>query len=82
MVLPDSDHRSAHEVAERVRAVISGQPIVIDDEGTKVTVTASLGGAQRIPADQDADDMLRRADQALYRAKAAGRDCFIFDRPT
>jgi two-component system cell cycle response regulator len=62
--------------------VISGQPIVIDDEGTKVTVTASLGGAERIAADQDADDMLRRADQALYRAKAAGRDCFIFDRPT
>ncbi|MEN2979502.1 PleD family two-component system response regulator [Tistrella bauzanensis] len=81
MVLPDSDQRSAHEVAERVRSVISGQPIVIDDEGHQVTVTASIGGSQLRPSDQDPDDMLRRADQALYRAKAAGRDCFIFDRP-
>ena len=37
-------------------------------------MTASIGVAAIAPGDQSIDVVMRRADQALYRAKAAGRN--------
>ncbi len=62
-------------VAERVREVLR-KPFQIDGfEGLPITVTVSIGIA--VGDRQSAQELLRDADVALYRAKAAGRDRFV-----
>ncbi|WP_436528522.1 diguanylate cyclase domain-containing protein [Actinoplanes sp. HUAS TT8] len=63
----------AHATAARVVAVL-GEPI--DLAGTTVTVTASLGIAVGGPA-TTADEVLRRADEAMYAAKSAGKSRYV-----
>ena len=58
-------------VAERLRRAVQ-QPVVVDSH--ELVVTASIGFAVNASADLTADDLLRDADAAMYRAKAAGRD--------
>jgi diguanylate cyclase (GGDEF)-like protein/PAS domain S-box-containing protein len=58
-------------VAERLRHAVQ-EPVVVD--GHELVVTASIGFAVNSGADLTADDLLRDADAAMYRAKAAGRD--------
>jgi diguanylate cyclase len=45
-------------------------------KGERVTVTMSVGVAAFRPHDRS-EAVLKRADQALYRAKEAGRNCVI-----
>jgi len=71
-ILQDTDLEEGAEVAERVRARISSDSVHCGE--TSLNVTMSLGLAQA--RDSDAvDDLIERADNALYAAKAAGRDC-------
>jgi diguanylate cyclase (GGDEF)-like protein len=42
--------------------------------GIEIRVTASLGVAARTDEETDLNAIIREADQALYRAKAAGRN--------
>ncbi len=58
-------------VAERLRRAVQ-QPMVIEEH--ELVVTASIGFAVNSSNDLTADDLLRDADAAMYRAKAAGRD--------
>ncbi len=58
-------------VAERLRRAVQ-QPLLIDQH--ELVVTASIGFAVNSSNDLTADDLLRDADAAMYRAKAAGRD--------
>ena len=58
-------------VAERLRRSVM-EPIVID--GHEMVVTASIGVAVNAAPGLTADDLMRDADAAMYRAKAAGRD--------
>ena len=58
-------------VAERLRRAVQ-RPIVIDEH--ELVVTASIGFAVNSSSDLTADELLRDADAAMYRAKAAGRD--------
>ena len=55
---------------ERIRSVIGSAAIVVD--GHELAVTVSLGGATR--GRESADDLIARADDALYAAKEQGRD--------
>jgi len=62
-------------VAERVREALH-TPIYVDGfEHLPITVTASIGVA--VGDRSSAQELLRDADIALYRAKAAGRDCCV-----
>ena len=58
-------------VADRLRRSVM-EPILID--GHELVVTASIGFAVNAGENLTADDLLRDADAAMYRAKAAGRD--------
>jgi diguanylate cyclase len=72
VVLPETRADSATYVAGRMRAAIAAQ---IFEQAPELRCTASIGVAEVTPADGDADGWLERADRALYRAKADGRDC-------
>lgn len=71
-LLPETDIDGALQVAQRVRACIAAQRIALED-GSEVSVTASLGVATLRP-EESGENLLMRADAALYRAKAEGRD--------
>ena len=58
-------------IAERLRRAVQ-RPIEID--GHELVVTASIGFAVNVTTDLTADELLRDADAAMYRAKAGGRD--------
>ena len=72
MVLPETDLSGARPFAERLRKAIASVPVPLPSG--PLQVTCSLGIAERISADADAGQLLARADAALYRAKAGGRD--------
>ena len=73
LILPTTDREGAREVAERVRSRILDLRCRTD-EGIEVTVSASCGGAILSGAVSNADQLLVAADDALYDAKARGRD--------
>lgn len=69
MILADCPHEQALDVAHRMLAAIAADTSLAQRHG----VTLSIGVAGLSPG-QSADDLLRRADQALYRAKDEGRN--------
>lgn len=74
IMLSDADIHTAERVAERIRKGI--EKISLTYEGEPVTFTTSLGIATAIPSDDVKKHVLKeRADQALYFAKEAGRNC-------
>ena len=70
--LPQVDRASALATAERLRAAIRAAPFELADGLWPMTI--SVGVALADPGDAGPDVVLQRADLALYRAKAAGRD--------
>jgi diguanylate cyclase (GGDEF)-like protein len=77
VVLPETDADGAARTAERLGTVIRASRFC---QGTahELPVTASLGVAVFPDHGADASQLLRSADNALYAAKAAGRDCWRF----
>jgi diguanylate cyclase (GGDEF)-like protein len=69
-LLPDTDAEAAGVAAEKLRAEVAGTSIVHD--GDELGVTVSIGWAAW--DGEPAEDLLRRADEALYTAKGQGRD--------
>jgi two-component system, cell cycle response regulator len=69
-ILPDTDKAGALRAAERLREAVSETPIAA--AGRELPVTVSVGWAHW--AGDTPDDLLARADRALYRAKDAGRN--------
>lgn len=63
----------AVSLAERTRRALTETQISVTDD-CALQVTASLGVAELSPDDLTADDVLQRADKALYGAKEAGRN--------
>jgi diguanylate cyclase (GGDEF)-like protein len=69
VLLPSTDTLEAYAVAERIRVSIQD-----DFVNYSVPVTVSCGVATRRKGGLDRKQLLRAADEALYRAKAAGRN--------
>ncbi|MBB2941193.1 diguanylate cyclase (GGDEF)-like protein [Actinoplanes lutulentus] len=74
VVLPDHEGQAA-ELAERVREVVGASPVMT--QAGPVSVTISVGLARLEPGDASLDELLARADHALYRAKESGRNRVI-----
>lgn len=72
MVLDGVDAKRLAEVAERSRALIEAR--LGAQSGLSEPVTISLGGTLVIPEDGSIDDVIHRADEALYLAKNQGRN--------
>jgi diguanylate cyclase (GGDEF)-like protein len=76
-VLPNTDGARGLAAGERIRAAFDGRPI--HDAAGPITVTVSIGVSILSPADHSLSHLLRRADRAMYSAKAAGRNCVMAD---
>ncbi|GAB6061322.1 diguanylate cyclase [Deferrisoma palaeochoriense] len=75
LLLPKTDAAHARALAERLRARIEAEPVPIGD-GATLPVTVSMGVADLVPGSRDRspDELLKAADEALYRAKTNGRN--------
>ena len=73
VVLPMTAVEGAQLAAERMRVSICESPIVLDD-GSSLEISASFGCACVQGEDANPDELIRRADSALYEAKETGRN--------
>ncbi len=71
IVTPGEELSQAFQTADRLRRVVANHPV--DHDGEATTITLSFGIAEFGPG-MDADTVIKHADQALYRAKQAGRN--------
>ena len=78
VILPETDAASAERVVERFKQAIAQTPLIL--EGKQISFTFSAGIAQ-LRGGENSHGLVLRADQALYEAKQAGRDCIIIAGP-
>ncbi len=79
VILPDTDADDALVVAERLRQCIADAMFKVSVEVGEVPVTVSVGFAVGGRLGDTAEGLIRRADEALYEAKRAGRNCVVAD---
>jgi two-component system cell cycle response regulator len=79
VVMPDTDMSFAYSISERLRQSIETTPVKISRSPHALNITISIGIASLEDGDASAEALLRRADQALYRAKRSGRNKVVAD---
>jgi diguanylate cyclase (GGDEF)-like protein len=79
VLLREVSEHEAHELAERIRLIIAES--VTSFDGKELGVTVSIGCAAITSQDRDIEELIERADRALYAAKAAGRNCIRLAPP-
>ncbi len=73
VILPDSPNTSAvSKVVEKIRSAI--ETAIFPDVGH---MTMSIGSSAWQPTESNAINVIQRADEALYMAKASGRNCVV-----
>lgn len=72
-VLPGSSQDVAHAIAERMREAVAAQGVAIGSAVIDVTISAGVCSTDMFPA-ASTDELISRADKALYAAKDAGRN--------
>lgn len=72
LLLPGTDLAGANQLAERLLDAF--RSLTVAYEGELLRITASIGAAVCDDPSEDAEELFRRADRALYLAKTGGRD--------
>ena len=72
LLLPETNLEQARVVAERIQKTWEQSPVNLD--GQLIRSTVSIGVAEANTDDRSFDDVLRRADRMMYKAKEAGRN--------
>jgi diguanylate cyclase (GGDEF)-like protein len=75
ILLPQTDVAGAERLAERLREAVEMRPMA-QAQSSPVVVTSSFGVAA-FPEAQTAAGLFGAADEALYRAKRAGKNCVV-----
>jgi diguanylate cyclase (GGDEF)-like protein len=78
-LLPETTLAQAKLMAERLRRAVEQKDIAVNGEAIRATI--SIGVAESSDAAIDFAALMHRADQALYLAKSAGRNCVVASRP-
>lgn len=71
VLLPETTLPPAHDVLERIRGSISSSPATFGERRISLTISAGVAAKQQ---NESLEALLGRADEALYRAKGAGRN--------
>ena len=74
VVMPDASTEVAAAVAERLCQRVADKPLLVSQAAGRLELTASIGCATARGKDETPESLLRRADEALYQAKRAGRN--------
>jgi two-component system, cell cycle response regulator len=77
VVMPGTRGDYACLVAERLRRHVAGSPFPIRGGEERIEVTVSIGVSASLSGPDTAERLIKRADEALYRAKQAGRNRVI-----
>lgn len=77
LLMPETTLEQAHVVAERIQKTWEQSPVNLD--GELIHSTVSIGLAEALPEDRSFDEILRRADQMLYKAKDGGRNRVVME---
>jgi two-component system, cell cycle response regulator len=81
VVMPETGPAIAVAVGERLRLAIANEPFTIRASDKRLPITVSIGITCAIAGGDDRDRLLKRADDALYRAKAEGRNRVVSRSP-
>lgn len=73
IIMPETDAPFAYSVAERIRMHVAGSSFPIRNGTERMNITISIGIATTQAGDTP-ESLIKRADEALYRAKAEGRN--------
>lgn len=73
VVLPETEIQFALQAAERFRAALEDEVLVLEGGG-RVTFTASIGLTCKITNEVSLEELMKQADDALYKAKKQGRN--------
>ena len=74
IVLPDTSLSEAQKIAERIRQAIENLKVEINEIIVQTTVSLGVASLDQLEM-KTLDDLVQISDQALYRAKADGRNC-------
>ncbi|MFT3708929.1 MAG: GGDEF domain-containing protein [Archangium sp.] len=72
LLLPEIDLKGASLLAEKVRKLVEKHTFTFDGEDIDVTLSAGVSTVQK--KGEDAQELIRKADEKLYEAKSAGRN--------
>ena len=78
-ILPDVSERRTFVVAERLRRAISDEAFEVGSKEGPINITTSIGGTIIDFEDHTVQEVIDRADKALYEAKEGGRNCVVFE---
>ena len=73
IILPEIDGPNARQFAEKIRRIVESTEFRF--EGTRIDVTVSMGVATLDPEASESAALIKKADERLYAAKNAGRNC-------
>jgi diguanylate cyclase (GGDEF)-like protein len=81
VLLPQTDARNAHSLAQHICVGIAAEPVTLET-GEQIKITVSIGVAAMAEGDERSPRetgraLLQAADDAVYRAKEAGRNCVV-----
>ena len=79
VLLPGASLDGAATVAQRLAQQLAATPVVFGAH--TIPLSATMGVAERLPAEKTLDAILQRADQGLYAGKQAGRGRVMVARP-
>jgi diguanylate cyclase (GGDEF)-like protein/PAS domain S-box-containing protein len=73
VLLPETDRNAAMEIAERLRYLVVSSPFETTRAAVKISISIGIAALEKdCPS---LNDLLDRADQGLYKAKRAGKNC-------
>ena len=79
ILVPNCDAVTLQRLGERICTIVALNRRLTDHAGNPISLSVSIGGA--LVSGDDVEGMISKADQGLYAAKHAGRNCFRLFNP-